>query len=745
MTGNNKVWRMPVAGLASVAMLATLGAGAMTANAAEVEGQVTVHGNGLKINYVDNGETKSVDDYTITYKYEATDADAQADALAAELTELTDGNTAEGNAELLVGDAVVFTGFFKSAAYGVENDAFNKGVEVASDLYVHYGYADNEIVTVDDDNVGAGFDSKLPNHLAYKGGALDRIADWQVPTDSDFGDDILAEYFTVQEDQRVDDLTADLSGVLAYGTSTLNIVVKLVDASDIVKVTFNPWGTTAGKQYTIQQQQDGSSAATARVFALASGESFSDRYEVPTATSVADEHTTSTSWATRRQNDDGEYETDQVFDPSAAVNEALGLYVAETATTYTVTFDFDNGKDAIQTVKVAKGDTVSAPADPTKDEDETYMLRYSFDKWMDGTDEYDFSKPVNDDLKLTASYAVSEVGVKFDPAHDNEPAEIVWFETGDKFTVPENPTRDGYTFTGWVDNNQTSPDKFVGADLRIDENGNLQRIVVTAGDDVSGSKTTWTTIQHRVFTAQWDPADPEDTLDKLEGVVPDAFLRNAQGGYKSGDEQNVFTADSFDQFVSDYQDYLAAKNEAAGNGLTNDEAAELYAQLKDAQSGLVFKATKTTQRWEKNGQHIYTDSAEEQDNLKLAGWKHETLADFNTVDVESIYAEIEGDDVANAIIDGLLTEVSRLRNYATGNYMLTADQNEVNVLTVEQKTWKNETFSAVYTPNNGDVAADRFYVNYNGEHLIITDVEESDALKADSASFHYDGVKFWVY
>ena len=194
MTGNNKVWRMPVAGLASVAMLATLGAGAMTANAAEVEGQVTVHGNGLKINYVDNGETKSVDDYTITYKYEATDADAQADALAAELTELTDGNTAEGNAELLVGDAVVFTGFFKSAAYGVENDAFNKGVEVASDLYVHYGYADNEIVTVDDDNVGAGFDSKLPNHLAYKGGALDRIADWQVPTDSDFGDDILAEY-----------------------------------------------------------------------------------------------------------------------------------------------------------------------------------------------------------------------------------------------------------------------------------------------------------------------------------------------------------------------------------------------------------------------------------------------------------------------------------------------------------------------------------------------------------------------
>ena len=36
MTGNNKVWRAPVAGLASVAMLATLGVTVMTANASEL-------------------------------------------------------------------------------------------------------------------------------------------------------------------------------------------------------------------------------------------------------------------------------------------------------------------------------------------------------------------------------------------------------------------------------------------------------------------------------------------------------------------------------------------------------------------------------------------------------------------------------------------------------------------------------------------------------------------------------------
>ena len=732
MTGNNKVWRAPVAGLAGVAMLATLGVTALTANAAEVEGQVTVHGNGLKINYVDNGETKSTDEYTIDYKYEATNEDAQAAALATALGTLMNDDTVDGDAEL-ADDGVIFTGWFKSAEYGVENDAFNVGEDVASDLYVHYGYADNEIVSVKD-NVGDGFESKLPDALVSKGGKMDRIADWQVPVDTDYGDDTLAEYFTIQQDQRVDDLTANLSGKIEYGTKDLSIGVKLVDKADIVKVTFNPFGTTAGKPYTIKQQ-DGTDAAATRVYALASGEAFSDRYEIPTATSLNDSHTTSTAWATRKQNDKGEYETDKAFDASAAVNEAMNLYVSETATTYTVTFDFNNGKDAVQTVSVVKGETVSAPTAPSKAEDEDNMLRYAFDKWTDDGKEYDFSKPVNGDLTLKAEYVVTEMGVKFDPAHDNMAAEVVWFETGDKFTVPEDPSRDGYTFTGWMDVNSASANKFVGADLRI-KNGELQRIVVTSGSGVAGDKTAWTTIQNREFTAKWDPADPEDTLAELEANVPDTFLRNESEGYKSGDEQNVFTVDSFDQYVSDYQDYLAAKDEAAANGLTNDEAAELYAQLQDAQSKLMFKATKTTQRWEKNGQHIYTDSKVEQNSLKLAGWKHETLADFDTVDKTGI---------PQAIVDGLLTKVSRLRSYATGNYMLTADANEVEVLTAVQKTWKNETFSAVYTPNNGTVAADRFYVGYNGEHLIITDPEESAALKADSTNYHYDGVKFWVY
>ena len=61
MTGNNKVWRAPVAGLASVAMLATLGVTAMTANAAGEE-TVTFDGNGL--NFTVDGKSQGT--YTFT-------------------------------------------------------------------------------------------------------------------------------------------------------------------------------------------------------------------------------------------------------------------------------------------------------------------------------------------------------------------------------------------------------------------------------------------------------------------------------------------------------------------------------------------------------------------------------------------------------------------------------------------------------------------------------------------------------
>lgn len=66
MTGNNKVWRSPLAGLAAVAMLATMGVAASTANAAAPGAAVV-----------------TVQDGTNWSKYEVVKGDTLADAIHA--------------------------------------------------------------------------------------------------------------------------------------------------------------------------------------------------------------------------------------------------------------------------------------------------------------------------------------------------------------------------------------------------------------------------------------------------------------------------------------------------------------------------------------------------------------------------------------------------------------------------------------------------------------------------------------
>ena len=74
------------------------------------------------------------------------------------------------------------------------------------------------------------------------------------------------------------------------------------------------------------------------------------------------------------------------------------------ASEYDVKFDVD-GVKTIETVKV--GETVSKPVDPTKE-------GYTFDGWLLNGTEYDFSKPVNMPITLTASWKIKTYEVKFE-------------------------------------------------------------------------------------------------------------------------------------------------------------------------------------------------------------------------------------------------------------------------------------------------------------------------------------------
>ena len=116
-------------------------------------------------------------------------------------------------------------------------------------------------------------------------------------------------------------------------------------------------------------------------------------------------------------------------------------WIAEEIKTYTVTFMVD-GKAYGKALTVEENKKVTAPDSPSKE-------HYSFVAWLNGASEYDFETPVTADLTLTASWAIDKFTVKFE-TNGGSSVESKEIEYNGKVERPANPTKDGYTFKGWL-------------------------------------------------------------------------------------------------------------------------------------------------------------------------------------------------------------------------------------------------------------------------------------------------------
>lgn len=157
---------------------------------------------------------------------------------------------------------------------------------------------------------------------------------------------------------------------------------------------------------------------------------------------------------------DSEFKEPYNFDSSVTSN--LKLYAkfeaAAAVETCTVTFMKD-AETPSSTSVVKKGNTVGAPAEPTKD-------GYSFAGWytdVNCTTAYDFDLPVNTDITLYAKW-LAKYTVSFD-TDGGSTVESQTVVTGNKATKPAViPTKKGYNFVGWyTDNTYTTEFDFENA------------------------------------------------------------------------------------------------------------------------------------------------------------------------------------------------------------------------------------------------------------------------------------------
>jgi len=112
------------------------------------------------------------------------------------------------------------------------------------------------------------------------------------------------------------------------------------------------------------------------------------------------------------------------------------------STSYTVTFNSAGGT-AIPPQTVNDGDRVIQPENPEKD-------GFTFVEWQWNDVAYDFSKPVTEDLTLTATYKpviVSHTVTFNSNGGTDVPSQMI--NDGDLVIQPENPEKDGFTFVEW--------------------------------------------------------------------------------------------------------------------------------------------------------------------------------------------------------------------------------------------------------------------------------------------------------
>jgi len=100
------------------------------------------------------------------------------------------------------------------------------------------------------------------------------------------------------------------------------------------------------------------------------------------------------------------------------------------------TITFMDGNDTIKSETLEYGAVINAPANPTKE-------GYTFAGWNPAVDE---SVP-SYDLTYTATWTVNKYTLTFIVDGDTVKSELV--EYGAEIVAPENPTKEGYEFTGW--------------------------------------------------------------------------------------------------------------------------------------------------------------------------------------------------------------------------------------------------------------------------------------------------------
>ena len=711
MTGNNKVWRAPVAGLASVAMLATMGVAAMTANAATVNANPSAD------------VTVSVDGANVTVPMGSSYADALVEA------DRTLNSTIAND----------FGGWYLNGAPVDMNALVAKDAKITSQRYssgvdVHFetagGKKDLGYVRV-----------PLQNHQFTVPATLAPydVADGQILS-------------TTGLTYRADGTSGE--NAFEYG-KTYSLTEGVTDVTVFIPTT-DAWKVTFGNDAATGSE--GTATDYILVYAGAHADGTNDNnltVEVPKSVGKLDPATVDAKLSVNLKTDDHAYGVDgwksvNDFTADTKVDHDFSVLV-KPVMKYAFTVTFMDGDDKYATQSVVNGHLATEPTAPSHDA--STFIGWSVTKQTGATTGklWNFAvDKVTGNTTLYAQYANGGAHTLTYKFNDGATEDKVETYRAKQHTVrPEDPTRDGYLFAGWCE----------------DLNGNG---VIDGSEGNTEFSFGSVLPADTVLVAKWLKADDATLAAAFEYVDGSDESNNAKDAKYDG----IFTEASFKEYVKAYQavqkEYAKAQDEATAAGTQIPEAtlSNLVSELTAAWQKLEFvhegdgevEATglgnTVVHRLSNGSDHFYTQDLKEIAYMTaFQGWTDEGRL-FQTApradeffdvyeDLESFESVATGDALKtlDAVADPILTPVTRLYNRANGDHVWSTDANEVEVLSA-QADWNNEK-TAFYVPTyTGSQPVTRLYKA--NRHLLSTDGNEVEVLSAQQG-WTDEGTAFKAY
>ena len=400
---------------------------------------------------------------------------------------------------------------------------------------------------------------------------------------------------------------------------------------------------------------------------------------------------------------------------------------------YTITFD-TNGGSEIDSITQDYGTAITAPADPTR-------KGYTFRGWDKEIPE---TMPA-DNITVKAQWEINQYTITFDTNGGSDIAPITQ-DYGTEITVPDNPTRKGYTFKGWdkeIPKTMPAENMTVKAQWEInqytitfDTNGGSEIAPIT--QDYGTAITAPDNPTRKGYTFKgWDKKIPETM--PAENITITARWKDTEkptGEIIIGTNKwNKFLNElTFGIFFKDTQEVTI--NAVDNSGVVFVSYLVTDKELSEAElNSLVFRAYEEPFSIDPNGEYIvYVMLVDENINITYLRSDRITLDNIQPVisGIENgkTYCEAQTVIVDEKYVDTVTVNGTAVTLDADGGFVLPPTNGEQKIV-VTDKAGNNAEMTV--TVNNGHTFGEWVSDN-DGTHTRKCTVDGCDAFETENCS-----------